>query len=184
MRSVAMSRNSTLIVPGDGDGIVRRWDALTGEDIGEQMAGHSSRVTVVVISDDGNLIVTRSKDRTIWGWSAGTGEEVEKPIQVHSVDDLILTMSTDGNLIVSVWRGSMQRWNARSGEQISDNIQVPGCPDKIVWSNDGETIACGSEYDDYVQNWETKSGKPMREPMKWSEGKYMLDEKEMIATVW
>ena len=178
VHSVAISRDGTLIVSGEGDGIVRRWDGSTGEAIGEPMDGHSSRVTAVVISDDGNLIVTGSKDRTIRRWSAGTGEEIKKPIEVHSVDELILTISTDRNWIVSVWRGGIQRWNARSGEQIGDNMQVPGRAHKIVLSNDGETIACGSDHDDYVQKWETKSGKPVCEPMKWSEGKYMLDETE------
>ena len=138
-------------------------DASKGEAIGESMVGHSSRVTAVAISDDGNLIVTGSKDGTITSWSAGTGEETEKPIEVHSVDDLILTISTDKNLIVSVWRGGMQRWNARSGEQIGDNIQVPGRAHKIVLSNNGETITCESKYDDYVQKWETKTGKSVRE---------------------
>ena len=49
---------------------------------------------------------------------------------------------------------------------------------KIVLSNEGETIACGSQHDDYVQKWKTKSEKPVCEPMKWSEGKHVLDEME------
>ena len=176
--SVAISRDGTLIVSGDSDGMVRRWDASTGEAMGETMDGHGGVVSAVVISDDGKLIVTGSWDRTVRRWDAGTGEAIEKPIEVHSVDDLILTISTDGNLIVSVWRDGMQLWNATSGEQIGGDIDVPCWVDKIVISNDGETIACGSEYDDYVQRWETKTGKPICEPMKWSEGKYMLEEIE------
>ena len=55
---------------------------------------------------------------------------------------------------------------------------MPGGPDKIVLSNDGKTIACGSSRDDYVQKWETNTGKPLIEPMKWSEGVQILDEME------
>ena len=72
----------------------------------------------------------------------------------------------------------MRRWNARTGEQIGDDIEVPGCAENIVISNDGGTIACGSKPDDYVQKWETSTGKPICEPMKWSEGEHMLDEME------
>ena len=45
-------------------------------------------------------------------------------------------------------------------------------------SNDGETIACRSMVCDYVQKWETMTGKPIGEPMKWNEGEHMLDEME------
>ena len=55
---------------------------------------------------------------------------------------------------------------------------MPGSAHKIVLSNEGETITCGSIYHDYVQKWETKTGKTMCEPMKWIEGKYKLDEME------
>ena len=57
---------------------------------------------------------------------------------------------------------------------------MPGRAHKIVLSNEDETITCGFEYDDYVQKWETKTGKPISEPMKWSEGKYILDETERV----
>ena len=34
----------------------------------------------------------------------------------------------------------------------------------------------GSEFGDYVQQWETMKGERVGELMKWSEGKYMLVE--------
>lgn len=72
----------------------------------------------------------------------------------------------------------MQRWNARSGDEISNDIKVLEYVRKIVPSSDGETMACGSEFDDYVQKWEIKNGEPIGEPINWSEGRHIRDEIE------
>ena len=177
--AVAISRDGTLMVSGDSHGIVRRWDASTGEAIGEPMDGHSDIVSSAVISDDGKLIVTGSGDKTVRMWDARTGEAIGKPMKGHLYGILSLAISTDGNLIVSgSYLGSMRRWDARTGEQIGDDIKVPGWAENVVLSIDGKTIACGSRGSNYVQKWETMTGKPICEPMKWSEGKHMLDEME------
>ena len=89
-----------------------------------------------------------------------------------------LLISTVGKLILSGSVGSLERWDARTGEQMGDYIEVSAYSDKIGLSNDGETIACGSASDDYVQKWETKSGKPVCDPMNWSKGEHILDEME------
>ena len=96
----------------------------------------------------------------------------------HSGDILGITISTDGNLIVSGSYASMLRWDARTGEQIGDGIQVPGRAENITLSNDRGTIACGSPYGNYVQKWDAMTGEPICEPMKWSDGERMLDGME------
>ena len=62
-RRVAISKDGTLIVSGDYDGIVRRSDSSTGESIGEPMYGHSDNVDAIVIDDDGKLIVPGSWEK-------------------------------------------------------------------------------------------------------------------------
>ena len=178
---VAISRDGTLIVSGGGDCMVRRWNASTGEAIGEPMDGHSGEVTAIVISDDGKHIFTGSDHGTVRRWDARTGEEVGKSMKhsgghEYGIDDLVI--SIDGKLIVSGAYRSLERWDARTGERVGDYIKVPGWARNIIISNDGETIAWGSKFYGYVQKWETKSGKPVGEPMKWSEGEHMLEEME------
>ena len=51
-------------------------------------------------------------------------------------------------------------------KKLSDDIEVPGGADKIVLSDDGETIACISLYSNYAQKWKKKTGEPISEPMK------------------
>ena len=142
------------------------------------MDGHSGTVSALVICDDGRLIVTRSKDGTIRPWDARTGEAIGKPMKWPWSSISSLAISTDGNLIVSCSYDCIRRWDARTGEQVGDNIKAPGGAIKLVLSNDGETIACGSRSSDYVQKWEAKTGKPICEPMTWREGKHMLDKME------
>ena len=175
---VAVSKDSTLIVSGDGHGMVRRWDASTGEAIGESVVGHSDIVSAVVISDDGKVIVTGSKDGTIRRWDARTGEAIGEPMGDQSDWILTLAISTDWKLIVTGSDGSMRQWDTSTGEQIGDDIKVPERAENLVISNDGETVACGSFRSDYVQKWETRTENPICEPMKWSGGEHMLEEME------
>ena len=162
MHSVTMSRDGALIVSGDRNDMVKRWDASTGEAIGEPMYEHSDPVTAIVISDDGKLIVTGSSHGTIRRWDARTVEAIEKPIKAPSCYILTLAISTDCNLTVSSSdNGSLRRWDARTGEQIGNDIKVPGREDKIVISIDGKTIGCGSKSNDYVQrSWTVTFHRP------------------------
>ena len=154
---------------------MRRWDASTEEAIGEPMDVYSSLVTTVVVSDDGRLIVTEGRDTSIRRCDARTGKAIGKPIEGHSGDISTLAISTDGNLIVSGTEDeSIGRWNARTGEEIGYDIKVPGPAGNLAICNDGETIACGSEYVNYILKWETMYGKTM----KWSESVRILEEME------
>ena len=81
--SAAISRDVTIIVAGESDGMVRRWIASTGEAMGEPTDGHSRALKAVVISDDGKLIITGSDDRTIRRWDARTGDGIGNPMDGH-----------------------------------------------------------------------------------------------------
>ena len=172
---VAISRDGTLIVTGGSDKMVRRWDGLTGEVIGEPMVGHSGSVRAVVISDDGKLIVSGANDTTVRRWNAKTGQPIGKPMEGHSHGIADLGISVDSNIIVSGSWEMMQRWNAATGEKIGGRIKVQGCARNVVISNNGKIITCAVPLS-YVQQWETMTGKPIGEQMKWSVGQDMLDE--------
>ena len=77
-------------------------------------------------------------------------------------------------MIVSSSFQVIQRWNARRGEQIGDDIEVPRRVKKIALSNDGENIACRSESNNYFQKWEIKTRKTIYDRIKWSKAEHML----------
>ena len=175
-RRVAISKDGTLIVSGDYDGTVRRWDGSTGESIGEPMYGHSDNVDAIVIGDDGKLIVTGSWDKTVRRWDAINGKAIGKPME-HCGGVEEVAISTDGSVILSGYKdGSIIRWNAETGEKIGEPIEAAGSTENLVISSNGSIFACGSPFYDFVQQWETATGEPVGERMKWSEGQHVLDE--------
>ena len=176
---LAISRDGTLIVTGGSSSFVERWDGSTGAAIGEPLFGHVGCIYATAISDDGKLIVTSSADGTVRRWDAQTGEPIGEPMEGSGWRIDNVAISSDGNVIISSSSGIIQRWCARSGEEIGDGIEVGGIVDNLVISNDGKIITCGSSRGgDYAQQWETMTGEPVGERMKWSEGKHVLAEME------
>ena len=147
---MAISKDGTLIVKGDNDGTVRRWDASTRKSIGETMYGHSGWVNAIVISDDGRLIVTGSYDGNVRQWKARNGEAIGKSMEDSSpVTELVI--STDGSVIASLHRDNrIVRWKAKTGEKIGEPI-IAGWPESLVISYDGKIIACVSALNDFVE---------------------------------
>ena len=114
-------------------------------------------------------------------WDARAGQEVGNSMKhsdVYAGPILDLVTSTNCKLIVVGQRASLERWDARSKEQIGDYIKVPGLAGNIMISNNGEAIACGSEYYGYLRKWETNSGKCVCRAINWSEVVQILDEME------
>ena len=123
---MAISREGTLISSGDFDGTVQRWDASTGEYIGEPMEGHGPVVSSIATSDNVKLIVTGSRDRNVRRWDAKNDKAIGKPME-HSGEFWELDISTDGSAIVSGDDDdSIMPSNAETGEKFGDPIDAAG----------------------------------------------------------
>ena len=75
-----------VIVTGGDDGTVRRWDATTGQAIGDPLTGHTDWVRAVAVGDvDGRpVIVTGGSDGTVRRWDATTGQAIGDPLTGHT----------------------------------------------------------------------------------------------------
>ncbi|KIJ37216.1 hypothetical protein M422DRAFT_178418, partial [Sphaerobolus stellatus SS14] len=76
VNSVAFSHDSKQIVSGSSDQTICIWDAETGKNVGDPLAGHTSWVSSVAFSHDGKQIVSSSCDQTIHIWDAETGQNI------------------------------------------------------------------------------------------------------------
>ena len=68
------------VVSGSRDGILRLWDARTGEPIGAPLEPHTAGITSVAFGAiDGQLIVSGIYGKTIWLRDARTGRLIGPP---------------------------------------------------------------------------------------------------------
>jgi WD40 repeat protein len=70
---VDFSADGSRVVSGSYDGMVRIWNATTGE-MEAKLEGHTSDVTSVAFSQDGCQVVSGSHDRTVRIWNTTTRE--------------------------------------------------------------------------------------------------------------
>jgi hypothetical protein len=122
----------TLIISGGDDRVVRRWDAVTGQPVGDPLAGHTRWVRAVACArlDDGRtLIISGGDDRVVRRWDAVTGQPVGDPLAGHTrwvgavacarLDDgrtLIISGGDDRSLIL---------WPLRTNGQVAGEPTLP-----------------------------------------------------------
>ncbi|MGH8904445.1 MAG: pentapeptide repeat-containing protein, partial [Egibacteraceae bacterium] len=73
--AVAFSPDSGLLVSGGTDGMVRVWDANSGEPV-RTLQGHTGSVRSVAFSPDGRWLATAGNDQVVRVWDANSGEPI------------------------------------------------------------------------------------------------------------
>jgi WD40 repeat protein len=72
---MAISPDGKRVATGGGEGVLKMWDALSGEEL-LNLNGHTSTVTGVGFSPDGKYLVSASPDGSARVWDAASGEEL------------------------------------------------------------------------------------------------------------
>jgi WD40 repeat protein len=155
--SVVWSPDGKYIASGDTSGIVRVWEALSGNTI-VTYGGHVRFARGIAWSPDGRYIVSGGDygDSTAQVWEALTGRH----IYTHTRQYRIFAVSWEprGNHIATCsFDGSVQVWDAFNGEVKLSYTGHSGPVYITAWSPDGIYIASGGQ-DSSVQVWEATSG--------------------------
>jgi WD40 repeat protein len=123
--AVALSRDGLRIATGGMDGVVRVWDARTGEpltpplvhSVGGKIASDSQAVNHVAFSPDSSLVASSSSDGQTRIWNIATGAPAAPPL---SDADQYATFSPDGRWIATAGASGLVRvWSVRTGAAVS-----------------------------------------------------------------
>ena len=159
----AFSLDGKQIGTATEDGIVRLWDATTGEELREFES-------VASFSLDGKKIVTESGDNIVRIWDVGSGDEL------HQFEGQFIAFSPDGKKIITGSGEHEERndgffqvcriWNAETGRELR-KVDLAGYD--VEFSPGGARIVTvGYHYGDFtIRLLDVNSGRVLRKTDGW-----------------
>ncbi|MFB0833009.1 nSTAND1 domain-containing NTPase [Arthrobacter halodurans] len=169
--SVVFGPDGRLVVSGDSGGSVQRWDAETGQPVGDPLTGHDGAVTAVAYGPDGRRIASAGADGTVRLWDAGTGLPVGDPLTGHDGAVRAVAYAPDGRRIASAGAdGTVRMWDADSRQPVAEPLTGHrGAVHAVALSPGGRLIASAGA-DGTVRLWDAVTGRPVAPPLAGHQG--------------
>jgi WD40 repeat protein len=164
------SPDGRRFVAGGDNGVLRLYDAETGQQVGKDLVGHTKWIDGATFSPDGHRIASVSDDLTVRLWNADTGEPIGQPMYGHQDQVWAISFSPDGHMLAS---GSVDRtlrlWNADTGRPIGQPMKHPNRVISVEFSPDGRRIVTGGA-DGMLRLWDVGTGQEAGPPLKGHTG--------------
>jgi WD40 repeat protein len=179
---VAYSPDGRHIATASADKMVRRWEAATGQLIGEPLR-HEYGVWSVTYSPDGRTLLTGSGDlkSTKGGaqlWDAATGKPLGPPFWRGSSIGQV-AFRADGRRILTAGPEQARIWKAAGDQPIgapkeageplpaltSLTLTHPGELEAALFSPDGKLVLTGGK-DGTARLWQMDTGRPFGPPLR------------------
>ena len=153
-------------------GVVRRWDASAGVQVGPAMV-QPGTVMSAVYSFDGRLIATGSDDKTVRIWDVETAKQIGPTMTQENWVNSV-AFSRDGRWLVAAngkrtyaVESSAQVWEVATGKPATAPLPHPTTVWGAVFTSDGRHVVTGGN-DGLIRHWEvataTVSGEPLKIP--------------------
>lgn len=174
VNAVAVSPDGRTLATGSDDGLIRLWDAETG-DLSATLVGHDDAVTDVVFSPEGQWLLSGASDHKAILWDVATGT-IKRELLGH--DNIVSSVAfmPDGRQALTgedsgQLQGELFLWdlesgeiNARFGGELEELIE--GVQDLAI-SRDGRTVLVGytkiSTFDtNTAALWDIQTGEVIR----------------------
>ncbi len=164
--SVAFSPDGKLLATGTQAGVVRIWQAKTGQEL-QKWPAHQENATTVRFSPDGRYLATGSWDKTVKVWDVEKvlQGEVNEPLlrQEHTMRVWSVTFSPDGQRLASAGgreaheKGEVKVWDMKTGQEALTLSSFTWAVRCVQFSPDGRRLATASA--GLVQLWDAQTGR-------------------------
>jgi eukaryotic-like serine/threonine-protein kinase len=154
---VAFSPDGRHVATGSWAGVLRIWDARTGQLLRAVPAHGQDRISAVAFHPDGRWLATSSFDGTVKLWDAITGVPL-KPVMGHAAIITGLAFSRDGRRLASIGGEdkTVKIWDPLTGREI---LSLRGHTDYgacVAFSRDGRRLVSASN-DRTLRIWDATS---------------------------
>ena len=141
--SANFSPEGKYVVTGSYDGIVRLFEAQTGQELRQFKANDTERGVKAIFSPDGQSIYAASNDGTVWKWGLKTGEV---GFQLNNDDAPVdIEVSPDGkHLLIGSFAGTPQLLDAQTGATLCQFVGHSAPVWELAFSPDSRYVATGS----------------------------------------
>jgi hypothetical protein len=140
MGALAFSADGKVLGTGGKQGMIRLWNARSGQELG-QLAGHTNYIDQLVFTPDGDLLASVSHDGTARLWDLHTRREIRS----MKVDfGVALALSPDGrSLAAGGGPGIVRVWEVASGKERATFDGGAGSVMALLFLPDGKTLVSG-----------------------------------------
>lgn len=153
--AVATCRGAPLVASAHERGLVKLWNGMTGEPVGDLSSGHKSRITALAFNADGSRLVARSESGVhVWD-TRSRNLLADHRLPGRAVGALACT--PDGSLVAADAPGATVVLLAtESGDEIARLTGHRDFVNSLAIRHDGAILASGS-VDDTVRLWNLRT---------------------------
>ncbi len=169
INAITFTPDDRRLVSVSDDGILRWWEAQTGQLLGEPIHIAEKGITSIAISPDGKRLATGNADRMLRLWDTKTGHPAGDGLPIDQPIDS-MAFSPDGKQLVTTGESMFRLWNLATGELVGAPWQGhDGAIRSIAFSPDGSRLVSGGE-DKTLQLWDMHSRQPLGEAWRGHNG--------------
>jgi WD40 repeat protein len=139
LTAAALSRNGAFAATADDAGLVRLWNARTGEPLAP-LRGHTGRIAALAFSRDSRRLATASADATARLWDVPSGQS-RPPLEGHEQGLTTVVFSPNGKLLLTASAdGGVRTWDGVTGASRSDFTGHVSVVTQAEFSPDGRWV--------------------------------------------